>query len=166
MNETLNQGLPVMVLVTAVLCIILFIMVMVQGSKLKKLRRSYEGVMNGNGVNDLESVLTQIHLDMESMQVRTEEHSEKLQALKDKLRKHTGHIAVHRYNAFGEHGNDLSFSIALIDDERDGLVFTGIHGREHTYVYAKPLEKGQSAYALSPEEKQAVEVAANRQLGK
>jgi hypothetical protein len=63
-------------------------------------------------------------------------------------------LGVQRYNAFSqEGGSDLSFSIVILDEEQDGVVLTGIHGREQTFIYAKPVEKGQSSYSLSPEEK-------------
>ncbi|MNH41187.1 hypothetical protein D3C79_1026350 [compost metagenome] len=65
-------------------------------------------------------------------------------------------IGVHRYNAFAEQGSDLSFSIAIVNDQKDGAVISSIHSREASYVYAKPLEKGESSYTLTPEEKKAV----------
>ena len=67
-----------------------------------------------------------------------------------------------RYNAFNESGSDLSFSIAIVDDQLDGLVFTSIHGREETYCYGKPIVKGESKYPLSPEEIQVINSARSK----
>ncbi|MNC83530.1 hypothetical protein D3C75_1375330 [compost metagenome] len=50
--------------------------------------------------------------------------------------------------------------MAILNDYRDGVVLTGIHSREQTFMYAKPLTKGESTYALSPEEKKVIELAA------
>lgn len=70
---------------------------------------------------------------------------------------HNWHL--YRYNAFDKTGSDLSFSLALLSDQGDGLVLTGIFGREDTRVYAKPVSGGLSDYTLSEEEKEAIKVA-------
>ena len=69
------------------------------------------------------------------------------------------HVAVVRYDAFGDMGGMLSFSAALFDDNGDGLVISSINGRSETRTYAKSLVGGQSDHTLSPEEKQAIAAA-------
>src|SRR4051795_4103622 len=39
------------------------------------------------------------------------------------------HLAVVRYDAFGDMGGRLSWSMALVDQGGNGLVLTSIHGR-------------------------------------
>ncbi len=72
--------------------------------------------------------------------------------LSDALR----HVAVVRYDAFGDMGGRLSFSAALLDDAGDGLVLTSINGRSETRTYAKGVASGESDHALSPEELEAI----------
>ncbi|MCM3341000.1 DUF4446 family protein [Paenibacillus sp. MER TA 81-3] len=158
MNEV-NEWLPWIVLCTAGLSLMLVIIVLVQGAKLRKLRRQYSAIMGESGVEHLDMVLSSMHEDVAKLQHANELHDMDLKQVRKSLKKMKSHVGIQRYNAFAEHGSDLSFSIAWIDDEQDGIVITGIHGREHSYVYAKPLEKGHSPYSLSPEEKQAIEVA-------
>ena len=69
------------------------------------------------------------------------------------------HVAVVRYDAFGDMGGRLSFSAALFDDSGDGLVISSINGRSETRTYAKSLVGLQSDHTLSPEEKEAIETA-------
>lgn len=69
------------------------------------------------------------------------------------------HVAVVRYDAFGDMGGRLSFSAALLDDAGDGLVLTSIHGRSEARTYAKGVKAGASDQSLSPEETQAIEFA-------
>lgn len=64
-----------------------------------------------------------------------------------------------RYNAFRDVGGDLSFAMALLDREDNGIVLNGIYGSESSNIYAKPIKKGQSTYQLSDEEKYAIELA-------
>jgi hypothetical protein len=69
------------------------------------------------------------------------------------------HVAVVRYDAFGDMGGRLSFSAAVYDDAGDGLVLSSINGRTETRTYAKELVNLRSEQALSPEEEQAIEAA-------
>ncbi len=70
-----------------------------------------------------------------------------------------GKVGMVRYNAFGEQGNDLSFSVAILDEQQNGIVMTSIYNREQSNSYAKPIEKGASSYRLSEEEKSAIQKA-------
>jgi hypothetical protein len=76
-------------------------------------------------------------------------------ALSDALR----HVAVVRYDAFGDMGGRLSFTAALLDDAGDGLLLTSIHGRSEARTYAKGVVRGSSEQSLSPEEQQAIDAA-------
>jgi hypothetical protein len=66
------------------------------------------------------------------------------------------HLAVVRYDAFGDMGGRLSWSLALLDDAGDGVVLTSISGRSEARTYAKSISGWTSQQAMSPEEEQAV----------
>ena len=74
---------------------------------------------------------------------------------KDALR----HLAVVRYDAFGDMGGHLSWSLALLDDGGNGVVLTSIHGRSDARTYAKSVAGWTSEQQLSPEESEAIEAA-------
>src|SRR3954452_920696 len=74
---------------------------------------------------------------------------------KDALR----HLAVVRYDAFGDMGGHLSWSLALLDDGGNGVVLTSIHGRSEARTYAKSIGGWTCEQQLSPEELEAVEHA-------
>ena len=66
------------------------------------------------------------------------------------------HLAVVRYDAFGDMGGHLSWSLALLDDGGDGVVLTSIHGRSDARTYAKNVAGWSSEQQLSPEEEDAI----------
>ena len=66
------------------------------------------------------------------------------------------HLAVVRYDAFGDMGGHLSWSLALLDDTGDGVVLTSIHGRSDARTYAKSVNGWVSEAQLSPEEQEAI----------
>ncbi|WP_459969672.1 DUF4446 family protein [Nocardioides pyridinolyticus] len=74
---------------------------------------------------------------------------------KDALR----HLAVVRYDAFGDMGGHLSWSLALLDDGGHGVVLTSIHGRSDARTYAKSVVGWSCEQQLSPEELEAIEHA-------
>ena len=69
------------------------------------------------------------------------------------------HLAVVRYDAFGDMGGHLSWSLALLDDAGHGVVLTSIHGRSDSRTYAKSVTAWSCEQQLSPEEKEAIEGA-------
>ncbi|CUR55660.1 conserved exported hypothetical protein [metagenome] len=71
---------------------------------------------------------------------------------KDALR----HLSVVRYDAFGDMGGHLSWSMAVLDDSGNGVVVTSIHGRSEARTYAKTVTGWQCAHQLSPEETEAI----------
>jgi hypothetical protein len=146
-----------LLLVGFVIVIILFlIIVFVLWSKLNKLRKSYLSMLNGNESLNVEDTLIELQGKMAALNDKSDTANQQIQTILGQMKKMKSHVGVHRYNAFAGSGNDLSFSVALLDEEQDGVVISGIHNREETYVYAKPLQQGQSKYQLSPEEKEAI----------
>ncbi|CAA9320487.1 MAG: no significant homology Putative N-terminal signal sequence was found by PSORT [uncultured Nocardioidaceae bacterium] len=65
-------------------------------------------------------------------------------------------LAVIRYDAFGDMGGRLSWSLALVDDDGNGVVLTSIHGRSDARSYAKNVTGWAGEQPLSPEEETAV----------
>ena len=82
-----------------------------------------------------------------------------VQALRVEVSDALRHLAVVRYDAFGDMGGHLSWSMALLDDGGDGVVLTSIHGRSEARTYAKNIGSWSCDQALSPEEEEAIKFA-------
>lgn len=83
--------------------------------------------------------------------------SNKLEELKKKNKFSIQRIGIVRFNPFKKSGGDQSFSIALLDEDKNGVVITSLYGREGNRIFAKPIKKGKSEYLLTEEEKKAIE---------
>lgn len=68
-------------------------------------------------------------------------------------------VALVRYDAFSEMSGRMSFSLALLDEQGDGVTISAIAGAGDTRVYAKGVADGKGEHELSPEEQQAVSAA-------
>jgi hypothetical protein len=82
-----------------------------------------------------------------------------VQALRAEAAEALRHLAVVRYDAFGDMGGHLSWSLALLDDSGNGVVLTSIHGRSEARTYAKNVATWTCDQAMSPEEEEAVRFA-------
>lgn len=82
-----------------------------------------------------------------------------LAELRGDLAQSLRHIAVVRYDAFGDMGGRMSFSAAVVDDRGDGMVLSSIHARGESRTYAKGVVGGRSDVTLTPEEQQALAAA-------
>ncbi len=85
-----------------------------------------------------------------------EEVSAEISALNADAASALRHVAVIRYDAFGDMGGHLSWSLALLDDGGDGVVLTSIHGRSDSRTYAKNVSSWSASQQLSPEEEEAI----------
>ena len=82
-----------------------------------------------------------------------------VQALRVEASDALRHLAVVRYDAFGDMGGHLSWSLALLDDGGHGVVLTSIHGRSEARTYAKSISSWTCEQQLSPEEEEAIQHA-------
>jgi len=154
-----TEYIDIIVVVFAVIIIIQAILMIAMNSKMKKIYRSYRKMMDGAGVENLEGVLVTIKEEQKQQQEMLAAAQNRIKTLEQRVPLQKSNIAVHRYNAFSDKGSDLSFSLAITNDEKDGVVLTSIHSREGMYVYGKPIQKGQSNYTLTPEERKVIEEA-------
>ena len=69
------------------------------------------------------------------------------------------HVAVVRFDAFGDMGGRMSFSAALLDDRGDGVLLTSIHGHTESRMYVKTVSARTVSGRLSPEELEAITTA-------
>jgi hypothetical protein len=79
-----------------------------------------------------------------------------VQALRVEAAEALRHLAVVRYDAFDDMGGRLSWSLALLDEDGDGVLLTSIHGRSEARTYAKNVTDWSCEQAMSPEEEEAL----------
>lgn len=140
--------------------IILCVLYCMNVSKLNKLRRAYSSFMKrlGNG-NNLEEMMKQYIRKVEDVERENKELKKYCQEIEQNAKTHIQKVGMVRYNAFKDTGSELSFTVALLDDNDTGVVLNGIYSFESSNIYAKPIKKGQSTYVLSEEEKMAIDKA-------
>ena len=146
--------------------LLLLLVVIIQGLRISRLQRRMQRFFSKSDGGNIEATLVRLLDQLEESKKKQDELQFALGRMQQKMASQSGNLAVLRYNAFGDIGSDLSFSIALLDDQQNGVVVTSIYGREESRIYAKPIEGGNSVYNLSEEELAVIKKATNAALSK
>ena len=144
------------------LVIIQFIMLLIAFRSLSKVEKKFRRIMRGVNNKNLEELINSRLDKIDEIKEASEEILNANESLKTQLEKCTQKVSVIRYKAFEDVGSDLSFSVALLDGENNGVILTGIYGRDYSTTYAKPIDKGISRYDLSEEELHVLNAAMNK----
>lgn len=161
MEELLGISLEWIILigVNFFLILILFLMNLSNRFKIKKLKNKYNKFMNGLSNASIEDVLGDCINKVNGVVEKNKEIEYKLNTVERDMYYCVQKVGVIRYNAFDNVGSDLSYSIALLNNNDDGLVISSLYSRESSSTYAKPIIGGKSRYALSAEEIKAIDTA-------
>jgi ABC-type multidrug transport system fused ATPase/permease subunit len=160
--NAISELLPYLIIAMIVIIILLFIMVVILFKAVGKVESRYRRLMKGTSNSNLEEMLLERLDSIEVAKDRSEKALEECKRLEIKMKDCIQKVAIMRYKAFENVGSDLSFSIAMLDDKNDGLILTGIYGRQESTTYAKPIDKGISRYDLSEEELYVLSEASNK----
>ena len=156
MLDASGSLLPSLALVVAAVALILAIAL---AARVNRLNRGYSLLQ---GRDDSETFVDVVARNVEAMDELRDDVGgmrSEIKRLRYELGDAVRHVSVVRYDAFNDLAGRLSFSAALLDDAANGLVLTSIHARSETRLYIKGIRAGDSDNPLSPEEKQAVDVA-------
>lgn len=160
--NSINEFAPYILGGMAIILILLVLLVLILFKSLSKLENRYRRLMRGSNNKNLEELivnqLDNIEKSVNNSKLALERCDDITERMKDCVQK----VAIMRYKAFEDVGSDLSFSIAILDDNNDGVILTGIYGRSESTTYAKPIDKGISRYDLSEEEICVLNEAANK----
>lgn len=152
----------IFLIVVAVINLLLIILYVLNLIKLRKINKNYNIFMKkiGNG-NNVDEMLKKYISKVEEVDERNEDIIKYCQRLDNEISLCIKKIGMIRYSAFKDTGSDLSFALALLNDNNDGVLLNGIYSREMSNIYAKQIQAGKTNSKLSDEEKQALEIALN-----
>jgi hypothetical protein len=160
LNRLLADNLALGLGLLAALILVLLVTVVVQAVRLGRATRAYrEVVRDGDSGRSLHDLLAGNASAIERASERMSDIEAMHGLIDERTRRSLQHIGMVRFNPFDDTGSDQSFAIALLDDRRDGVVISSLHGRSNTRLFAKPVAAGTSPHTLSDEEAQAIRIA-------
>lgn len=145
-----------------VLCLICIILLIIVLCKLKNQKRRIDALTRGKDTESLEDVLVNFFERIENLEEGEEITRAALGAIKDNLKKTYQKKGLVKYDAFREMSGALSYSLALLDKENNGVLISSMYSREGCYTYAKDVKDGVCDINLSEEEAEALKQAVNQ----
>jgi hypothetical protein len=159
LDRLLSDNLALVVGALAAVVLLLLVAVLVQSARLGRAVRAYRELIRDADGGSLHDRLAGNALAIDRATQRMAEIETTQAVIESRSQRSLQHIGMVRFNPFEDTGSDQSFAIALLDDRRDGVVISSLHGRTNTRIFAKPVANGTSAHNLSEEEAQAIRVA-------
>ena len=154
----LDPGIYIIAL--AALVIILFILVIVQNGKYRKLEKKYNRFMQGKEAESLEEEIVGLFHDNRLIRSENEKNRKDINDINKRMVNTFQKVALHKYDAFDQGGGALSYALCLLDENDNGFLLNSVHGSDgFTYSYAKDIKSGAADVELSREEKKALDMA-------
>lgn len=141
------------------LIIILMILIIVQMVKLNKLNKKYRKFMSGKNAKNLETDIMALFEDNKLIKVSVDKNRKDIHTLYKRFENAFQKIGIVKYDAFSQMGGQLSFSLALLDENDNGFILNSVHSADGCYSYTKEIKQGVCELALGDEEKKALDMA-------
>ena len=137
-----------------------FLWLLVLSIMFYKIFSHYKRLVGKTKRGDLVEILDRQMSTMKETDNLLRDFKDKLEKFESDIPNNLKKVGLVRFNPFRQLGGNQSFSLALLDEESNGVVLSALHSKDSTRVYAKPVVGGKEAdYTLSDEEKEAVKIA-------
>lgn len=138
---------------------LILILIIIQMVKLSKMIKKYEKFMLGKNAKNLEKDIFGLYEDNKFIKVSIEKNEKDIRTLYRNFERAFQKIGVVKYDAYGQMGGQLSFCLALLDENNNGFILNSVHSTEGCYTYTKEIKHGEYDIEISNEERKALNIA-------
>ena len=146
-----------------ILFLILLIMQIRLMGKFKKLYRTYDRFMRGKDMESMEETVLAQFERIEALEKSNEEKDRQIESIFENLQHVYQKTGLVKYDAFREMSGKLSYAVALLDKEDNGIFVNSMYSREGCYSYVKTISGGKCSIEMSEEEQKALKIAVNKE---
>ena len=146
-----------------ILFLILLIMQIRLMGKFKKLYRTYDRFMRGKDMESMEETVLAQFERIEALEKSNEEKDRQIESIFENLQHVYQKTGLAKYDAFREMSGKLSYALALLDKENNGVMINSMYSREGCYSYVKTISGGKCSIEMSEEEQKALKIAVNKE---
>lgn len=153
------NNLSYVVAVLGILMIVMYLLMINLFFNLNYMKKRYKKMMTGVDGSNLERMIIGCIDKAEDVSKENDKIQREIRDIQDLLRQAITKVAVVRFRAFEDMGSDLSYAVAMLDSDNNGIVLSSIFAREDSRSYVKPITAGKSSYPMTDEEKDALKQA-------
>lgn len=126
-----------------------------------KIKKRYKIFKSGTNDANLEMLLQKYIQLVNEINNKNVDIENKISIIQHDMLNNIQKMGLKKYNAFKDMSNNLSFSLALLDGNDNGIILTQLYLRNSANVYIRNIKNGNSDVSLSDEEKEAIKIAQN-----
>ena len=149
----------IIIIILFILLIIFIILSISLTIRMNRIQNKLSIFMSGKDGASLEEDLLTLHEENKYLKSCADRNKKDIRVLYKKAEKAFSKIGLVKYDAFHQMGGQLSFSLALLDENNDGFIINSVHSTEGCYSYTKAVQKGVCELDLGKEEEQALSIA-------
>lgn len=164
--QFLRDNQLLLLLALAAIALLQFVFIIGLNSQVQRQSRMLRNVLSGPGGEDLEAMLKRSQDESRQALTQGAALEKKLESTDAKLNGCVQHVGLVRYDAFSDVSGAQSFSAALLDAEQNGVVLTGLLGRNEGRCYGKAVVAGRAEQTLSEEEESSLKMAVGGGIGR
>ncbi len=166
MMKLLSEISTEYIIVLTVLLLIMWIITIIIHIKnrviLKKYVDMYEKTLKKfNSKANIKDEFQSIYDRLNQVENKCKNTESKIKEVDTKMVKCIQKTAIKRYDAYESGNNELSFVVAMLDSEDDGILLNNVFHRAGSNLYLKQIKKGEIEGTVSNEETQALNEARN-----
>ena len=143
----------------AIVMLIVLILLIVQIVKVNRLRKRLDRFVLGKDGTSLEEDILKLFDDNQLLKEGAEKNRQDIDMIYKRLQTVYQKMGLVRYDAFNQMGGQLSYSLALLDENDNGFIINSVHSTEGCYSYSKEIRNGDNSISLSQEEAEALAIA-------
>ncbi len=163
--DFITNNQPAILIGLAVLALLQFALLLSTQGRLNRLNKLVRQLLTGPTGEDLEGMLNRCLAESKRSLQYTDDLDERLKELAESMRGCVQNVGIVRYDAYGDVSGSQSFSVALLDDHHNGVIISGLLGRNDGRCYGKSIIGGNTEQTLSDEEASALHIALNGGVG-
>lgn len=153
------NNLSYVVATLGILMIVMYLLMINLFYNLNYMKKRYKKMMTGVDGANLERLIIGCVDDAKAVSEENQEIKHNIEDIRALLQQAITKVAVVRFRAFEDMGSDLSYAVAMLDSDNNGVIMSSIFGREDSRSYVKPITAGKSSYPMTDEEEDALKQA-------
>lgn len=154
-----NLDIGIVVCVMLIIICVLLIISIINICSIHKMSKIYKKFMQGKNAKSLEQEIVGLFEDNKFIKNSVEKNRKDIRILYKNFESAFQKFGLVKYDAFNQMGGQLSFCIALLNENNNGFILNSVHSAEGCYSYTKEIKNGVSGISLGNEEKQVLDIA-------